>query len=235
MGRPTIFAALAIMMMMPLANPEASKVGSDGDPIRQGLFASQPLSVLVQRLKLDGSPGPFQTIADASELAKAGKTEEAKSLLRSILLRPNLETRIQLWVWSGLRELGEQPDAKSGGEVLGVVIEVPMHEAYDTLAAYQDGSARYLNFSGAAIFWDAPDPTIQSLCRRFIESSASAGSQARSRKDVSLPRSGIQVTLLTRAGMFAIPNPPQSVIAAASNLMMEMMRRANEKKQVKTN
>jgi len=35
--------------------------------------------------------------------------------------------------------------------------------------------------------------------------------------------------------MFAIPNPPQSVITAASNLMMEMMRRANEKKQEKTN
>jgi len=235
MGRTTIFAALAMTMMMPLANPQVSKVGSDGDPIRQGLFACQPLSVLVQRLKLDGSPGPFQTIADASGLAKAGKTEEAKSLLRSVLLQPNLETRIQLWVWSGLRELGEQPDAKSGREVLGVVIEVPMQEAYDTLAAYQDGSARYLNFSGAAICWDARDPTIQALCRSFTASAASVGSQARPRTDVSLPRSGIEVTLLTRAGMFVIPNPPQSVIAAASSLMLEMMRRANEKKQVKAN
>ena len=84
-------------MIMPLTNPEASKVGSDGDPIRRGLFACQPLSVLAQRLKLDGSPGPFQTIADASESAKAGKVEEAKSLLRSILLLPNLETRMRFF------------------------------------------------------------------------------------------------------------------------------------------
>lgn len=235
MGQLTKLAALAMTLMMPFANPEAPKLGSDADPIRQGLFASQPLSVLVQRLKLDGRPGPFQTIADASEMTKSGKKVEARSLLHSVLALPTLETRVQLWVWSGLRELGELPDEKAGGEVLGAVIEVPMQGGYDTLAAYQDGSARYLNFSGAAIFWDAPDPIIQSLCRGFIASSASAGSQARPREDVSLPRSGIQVTLLTRAGMFVIPNPPQSVIGAASKLMMEMMRRAKEQKQVKTN
>lgn len=234
MGQLTKLAAIALTMM-PFANPESSKIGSEGDPIRQGLFASQPLSLLVQRLKLDGSPSPFQTIADASALAMAGKNEEARSLLHSVLALPSLESRVQLWVWSGLRELGEQPDARAGGEVLGVVIEVPVQGTYDTLAAYQDGSARYLNFSGASIFWDAPDPTVQSLCRRFIGSSASAGSQARPRKDISLPRSGIQVTLLTRAGMFVILNPSQPVITAASNLMMEMVRRVNEQKQVKTN
>jgi hypothetical protein len=36
-------------------------------------------------------------------------------------------------------ELGKQPDAKFGKEVLGVVIEAPMRGAYDTLAGYQDG------------------------------------------------------------------------------------------------
>ena len=76
------------------------------------------------------------------ELAKAGKTEEAKTKLRSILGVPNLETRIQLWVWSALRELGKQPNANLRKEILGVVIEVPKRGAYDTLAGYQDSSAR---------------------------------------------------------------------------------------------
>ena len=109
----TLLAVLA-MMMVPLSKSEAPKLGSEADPIRQGLFACQPINVLVQQLNLDGSPGPFQTIANANELANAGRKEEAKSRLRSILDLPNLETRIQLLVWLALRELGERPDPQSG-------------------------------------------------------------------------------------------------------------------------
>ena len=139
---------------------KSHKLGSDDDSIRRGLFACQSMNELVQRVKLDGRPGPFQTIADAWKLVGEGKKEEARSRLHSVLSLPVLETRVQLLVWSALRELGEQPDLKSGGEILGVVIEVPMKGAYNTLAVYQDGTARYLNFSGHAIFWDAPEATI---------------------------------------------------------------------------
>lgn len=95
------------MTMVPFSESGSPKLGSEADPIRQGLFACQPMNVLVQRLKLDGSPVPLQTFADAAELASSGKKEEAKSRLHSILGLPSLETRIQLWVWSALRELDE--------------------------------------------------------------------------------------------------------------------------------
>ena len=98
--------------------------------------------------------------------------------MRSILGVPNLETRIQLWVWSALRELGKQPNANLRKEILGVVIEVPMRGAYDTLAGYEDGSARYLNFSGKAIFWDKPDASIKLLCERLIASTIPESSGA---------------------------------------------------------
>jgi len=222
--------AVLAMMMVPSSNSDAPKLGSDGDLIRQGLFACQPLNVLVQRLKLDGSPGPFQTFADAAELASAGKKEEAKSRLRSILALPNLETRIQLWVWSALRELGENPDPKSGKEVLGVVVEVPMRGAYDTLAAYRDGSARYLNFSGAAIFWDVRDVKIDSLCQRLIDSAIPENPRSVPRHDPMLPKSGTQLTLLTRSGMYVISEPPESIMTAGSALMLELMQRAKAKK-----
>jgi hypothetical protein len=225
----TLLAVLA-MMMVPLSKSEARKLGSEADPIRQGLFACQPMNVLVQRLKLDGSPGPLQTFADAAELANSGKKEDAKSCLRSILGLPNLETRVQLWVWSALRELGERPDPKSGTEVLGVVVELPMRGGYDTLAAYQDGSARYLNFSGAAIFWDAPDATIKWLCLHLIGSTIPEGPRAVPRQDTMLPKSGTQVTLLTRSGTYVISDPPQSVITAGAPLMLELMQRAKAKK-----
>jgi hypothetical protein len=52
--------------------------------VEDGVFQQRrplhsPMAVLVQGLKLDGTPGPFQSFADAVELAKAGKTEEAKT------------------------------------------------------------------------------------------------------------------------------------------------------------
>jgi hypothetical protein len=161
-------------------------------------------------------------------LAKAGKKEEAKSRFRGILGLPNVETRIQLWVWSALRELGEQPDIKSGEEILGVVMEVPMRGAYDTLAAYRDGSARYLNFSGSAIFWDKPDLQIKSLCEGLIASTIPERSRAVQRQNTALPKSGTQITLLTRSGMYVISEPPQSVINAGLALMLELTQRAKD-------
>jgi hypothetical protein len=46
------------------ASVEPGKLGSDGDPIRQMLFGSQCLQEQVQRMRLNGCPGPLQTIAD---------------------------------------------------------------------------------------------------------------------------------------------------------------------------
>ena len=207
---------------------KSHKLGSDDDSIRRGLFACQSMNELVQRVKLDGRPGPFQTIADAWKLVGEGKKEEARSRLHSVLSLPVLETRVQLLVWSALRELGEQPDLKSGGEILGVVIEVPMKGAYNTLAVYQDGTARYLNFSGHAIFWDAPEATITGLCHAFINSTVTISSRAKPRTSVLLPKSGMQITLLTRSGIFLIPDPSELVVKAAAALMTELIRRVNE-------
>jgi hypothetical protein len=223
----TLLVVLAIMMA-PSSNPDAPQLGSEADWIRQALFACQSLKILVPRLKLNGRPGPFQTIADAVKLEDEGKKEEARTRLHTVLAVPNLETRIQLWVWSGLRELGEEPETKSGKEVLGVVVEVPMHGAYDTLAAYQDGSARYLNFSGKAIFWDKPDASIKLLCERLIASTIPESSRAVPRKDTVLPKSGTQATLLTRSGMYVVAEPPQSIMAPGSALMLELIKRVKE-------
>jgi hypothetical protein len=53
--------------------------------------------------------------------------------------------------------------------VYGVVVEVTLSGGLDTLAAYADGSARYLNWSGKAIVWDAPRTPIGALVGAVIE------------------------------------------------------------------
>jgi hypothetical protein len=64
---------------------ETGKLGSDWDPIRQMLFASQSLKEQVQRMRLNGQPGPLQSIADAYSLVVSGKKTEAIAALRSVL------------------------------------------------------------------------------------------------------------------------------------------------------
>jgi hypothetical protein len=146
-----------------------------------------------------------------------------------VLNLPQVETRIQLWVWSALRELGEKPDPKIAFEVLGVVFEMPSGDGYDTLSAYVDGSARYLNFSGKAIFWDAQDTTIRRLCQAFVDSTIPASNRSKPRNNLSLPKRDTQVTLLTRSGLFVITTPPEPVVNAGAALMLELMKRAKEK------
>jgi hypothetical protein len=204
-------------------------LGSDADPIRQLLFASQSLREQASRMRTDGPRGAAQSIVDAQQLVEDGKTKEAVACLRDILELPVLETRIQLWVWTALRELGERPEGRSAFEVLGAVLEMPSGGAYDTLAGYVDGSARYLNFSGKAIFWDAPDPTIKRLCQGLVDSTIPASGKAKPRTSLSLPRRGIQVTMLTRTGPFLITAPPNGVVSAGGTLMMELIRRSENK------
>jgi hypothetical protein len=209
---------------------EPGKLGSDADPIRQMLFASQSLRDQVSHMRVDGRSGPAQSIADAQRLVGEGKAKEAIAHLRGILDSPVLETRIQLWVWSALRELGEKPQGKPAFEVLGAVLEMPSGGAYDTLAGYVDGSARYLNFSGKTIFWDVPDQGIKQLCQGLVDSTIPASGKAKPRTSLSLPKRGIQVTMLTRSGPFVITAPPKSVVSAGGALMLELIRKAEEKK-----
>jgi hypothetical protein len=202
------------------------KLGSDSDPIRQMMFGSQSLEEQVRRMRLDGRPSPFQTIADAHKLAVAGKRTEAVALLRGVLELPSLETRTLLWVWSGLRELGEQPEPKFAFEVLGVVLEMPSGGANDALAAYVDGSARYLNYSGKAIFWDVPDPVIQQLCLAMVGSSIGPNLKTQPRVNLSLPKKSQQATLLTRSGPFITIGLAPNLVNVGAALMQELIKRA---------
>ncbi|MES2693228.1 MAG: hypothetical protein V4773_07120 [Verrucomicrobiota bacterium] len=223
-------AALILGLLSSHAKADSPKLGSDTDIVRQMLFASQSLKELAAHVQPDAKGGAFQALLNASKLAGEGRKTEAIAQLRSILEVPPQDTRLVLWVWSALRELGEKPDAKHAFEVLGVVIEVPSGGAYDTLAAYVDGTARYLNFSGRAILWDAEDSTIKALCQAFVDSTIPASTQATPRVSLALPRQTIQITLLTRSGIFVISNPPEPVMQAGVTLMMELMKRTKEGK-----
>jgi hypothetical protein len=223
-----LLAALSALLVGPAKADDGAKLGSEQDRIRQMLFASQSLKEQVGCLDSNTPNGPFRLTIEASKLIEGGQRDEAKTRLREILAMPDLETRTILWTWSSLREVGENPDPKLAFEVLGVVLEVPVNGGFDTLAAYADGSARYLNYSGSAIFWDAPDTTVKALCEKLIDEAASAGTATEPRSTLKLPRDRAQVTLLTRSGNY-VASMPGPVMQAGAKLMMVMMDRAKKK------
>ena len=63
------------------------------------------------------------------------------------------------------RDHGIVPDAAIASEVLGVVVEVPIERSHDALAAYADGSVRYLNHAGGASVVDEPPPARDEMWR----------------------------------------------------------------------
>jgi hypothetical protein len=52
---------------------------------------------------------------------------------------------------------------------MGVVVEVSMSEGLDILAAYADHSARYFNYSSAAIIWEHPDTSLDGPIDQLFE------------------------------------------------------------------
>ncbi|MBL7798239.1 MAG: hypothetical protein JNJ90_17225 [Saprospiraceae bacterium] len=81
---------------------------------------------------------PSSSIADLQKVADDGSTEA-----RAKILAYNLQMA-----------RSHKPANK---ELLGVIVEVGMEGGLDTLAAYSDHTARYINYTGSMIIWDNHD------------------------------------------------------------------------------
>lgn len=79
-----------------------------------------------------------------------------------------VESRLRLFASNMLLKRWHKASRK---ELLGVVIEVGMAEGLDTLAAYKDGSARYINHTGKMLFWETRTAESESLITRLFEHS----------------------------------------------------------------
>lgn len=73
--------------------------------------------------------------------------------LERILDDDNTESRIKILACNKLISEGLKPKKK---ELLGIVIEIGLKEGLDVLAAYKDGTARYINYTEKMIFWESP-------------------------------------------------------------------------------
>lgn len=145
----------------PSANNRASSPSaSPASPsdFKSLFFADQSLQQ-VSELAKPGVPAaqndPWSLFASALAASRQGNAEQAKTELKKILDIPNEETRVQLWAWKALRDLGEKPPADIADEIQGVVCELHNDAGVGTIAAYVDGRARWQGGAEKKMVWDA--------------------------------------------------------------------------------
>lgn len=113
------------------------------------------------------------------------------------------ESRQVLQAWHFLRSCNVHPDESIASEVLGVVVQVTVNDGHDTLAAYADGSVRYLNHAGGASVIDVPPPEMGPKVTALLAAGQALASQIGTWDQPSLPPLPVgtaRVLMLTRGG-----------------------------------
>lgn len=112
---------------------------------------------------------PMLSFVKAREALVAGHPEEAVSAWRAITEMPSLDSRHYAQAWHFLRGQGIQPPAEKAKMLLGVVVEMPMDGGLDLLAAYPEHTARYYNYSGAAVVWEHANPSLDPFIDALLQ------------------------------------------------------------------
>lgn len=132
--------------------------------VRETLYTRASLDPFLARLQEDAkSVSPWSNFAAANEALKADDKARAISQLKQIVEAQGLDTRTRLQAWHTLVSLGELPVETLRGYTQGMIVENHMDRGLDIVAAYADNTARYWNYSGAGIIWEARDPEIDQL------------------------------------------------------------------------
>jgi hypothetical protein len=135
-----------------------------GSLLRELLYGDVPL-VSWRSESTDAVSARFQAAAAASE---RGAKDQAVALLSALASDSTLESRDQVEAWRALAGLGAQPDPGQRARVLGVVLDVPVEDGLDTLAAYADGSARYVNQAGGVAVVESAPAHVRALVAEVV-------------------------------------------------------------------
>jgi hypothetical protein len=139
-------------------------------------FADQSLQQVSELAKPSvpgGQQDPWALFASAQAASRKGNAAQAKTDLKKILDIRDGESRVQLWAWKALRDLGEKPPADIADEIQGVVCELHNDAGVGTIAAYVDGRARWQGGADKKIVWDAAntDSEIDRLIYELLKAS----------------------------------------------------------------
>ena len=190
------------------------KALSSAATLRPLLYGDVP----VARWGVDaGEEDPWDRFSAARHAVDLSDMDAAVAIWRDIAASPGLESRQYLQAWTFLRQAGNQPPADQAKRALGVVTEMPMKEWHDVLAAYQDGSCRYLNHSGkVAVIEDRSIEEVQVAVTQWLDVGRSLaqaiGPWDRPELPV-VPPGHMRITVLTPSGPHFGQGPQQQMMA----------------------
>ena len=134
--------------------------------IRDTLFGDLPISEWPSDTNTTGEP--WASFVQARQYLEAKNKTSAITVLKKITDLPNLESRHYLQAWHFLRQLGVNPPDDKAKTVYGVVVEVGMQNGADIVAAYTDGTARYLHHLGRGEIWERPDSPLDTQIQALL-------------------------------------------------------------------
>lgn len=206
--------------------------------IRDVLFGDSPFSQWPNESATSVDGEPWLSFISARDQLNSGDEESSKQTLRRILEMPDLESRHYLQAWHFLRELGESPSEAEAKRLYGVVVEVTLDEGVDIVAAYADHTARYFNYSGAAIVWERADESLD----QAIDSLLDAGRVVADKigpwdgaRPPAPPTGQVRISMLVPSGLHFGQGPLEAlsgdplggpVIAAAMQLMQSLIAKS---------
>ena len=198
--------------------------------IRELLFADLPPLTAIET---------FATVADLRDLAQAAAREDESGARRILarILDAATESRVRLQAWSLARRVGIEPPPDDAHRVRGVIVDVGFDAGTDTLAGFEDGTARYLNQGGGGVVWETQDETVGAAIRALLAAGQSVADRSGPLDDPrpsAPPGGGASIWLLTDGGIHlgtgpfgALAADPLGgpVIAAATELMRLLIQR----------
>ena len=212
-------------------------MGRQQPDIREVLFGDLPFSQWPNETSTDVQGEPWLSFAQARDQLNSGAKEGSKQTLRRILEMRDLESRHYLQAWHFLRELGESPSDGEAKQLYGVVVEVPLDEGLDIVAAYTDHTARYFNYSGAAIVWERPNESLDKAIDSLLEAGRVVVGQIgpwEGERPPAPPKGQVRISMLVPSGLHfgqgpfdALSGDPLGgpVIYAAMQLMQGLITR----------
>jgi hypothetical protein len=132
-------------------------------------YSSSATNSIYNRLFCD-EPGAFKPRggSNPAEWQMAVFSEPVdSSALRAIAADTSQEGRVRYLAYARLRQFDQPVPAKV---LLGVIVEVPLADSLDVLAAFSEGGVRYLNQSGKLAVFEGTAP-LRPLVRKLFAAS----------------------------------------------------------------
>lgn len=186
-------------------------------------------------LALEGAAAETRHLfAEAHDDLARGDKQAACRTLETIGLRRDLDSLYRIHAWSLLRQMGSAPPTGVKNDVIGAVIEVGMEKGDDLLAAYDDRTARYYNYSGAGVVWTRPDSSLDGPIDAVLRAAAAILPRVGPWESVRRPPPTVgtmRLNILTPVGLHfgegpfdALDRDPMArpLVRAATNLMAKL-------------